>query len=111
MQAWRPQTHAAYRTQLGPHGGEEDSGGTVLHPLLSRPLPQQPAPAATPPEAGTPCGASQERGGGRTVGVAFHYPRPLPLVKVGVRSEWLTALHGRGSARLVTVAPLCGFGR
>lgn len=37
--------------------------------------------------------------------------RPLPLVKTGVRSEWLTALHGRGSARLATVASLCGFGR
>lgn len=58
-------------------------------------------------EAGTPCGASQERGGGRIGGGDSQCPRPLPLVKTGVRAEWLTALHGRGSARDWLLWRLC----
>lgn len=52
-------------------------------------------------------GARRWADGGRV----FQCPRPLPLLSLGVRSEWLAALHGRGSARQATVAPLCGFGR
>lgn len=81
-------------------------------PHSSTPATQPAAPPTTRPgrntsEAGTPCGASQERGGGRVGGGDSHYPRPLPLVKTGVRAEWLTALHGRGSARDWLLWRLC----
>lgn len=66
----------------------------------STPATQTAAPPTTRPgrntsEAGTAYGASQELGGGRIGGGVFHYSRPLPLVQMGVRSEWLRALEGR----------------
>lgn len=120
----------ATRIVMCPHGASLETPGPCRLPCSagppwwrrrqwlhrSTPATQSAAPPTTHPsrntsEAGTPCGASQERGGGRIGAWSSTIPRPLPLVKVGVRSEWLTALHGRGSGRLATVAPLCGFGR
>lgn len=45
---------------------------------------------------------------GGTPGVPAHHFRPA---RTGVRSEWLSALHGRGSVGPAETAPLCGLER